>query len=67
MSHRNEKDVVQDLDERAKADMDITYIRTIEEGLEAVWGKGIWVDGEAGAGTGAGVRVVGEPGVLARL
>lgn len=55
MSHRNEKDTGKELGERVKRDIDIIFIRTIEEGLEAVWGPDIWVDGR------------GEVGVAARL
>lgn len=47
MSHRNEKDTGKDLGERVKRDIKIDFIKTIEEGLEAVWGPDIWV-GSAG-------------------
>ena len=53
MSHRNEKDTTKDLGEKVKQDIKIEFIRTIEEGLEAVWGEEIWVDGKADGGISA--------------
>lgn len=46
MPRRNEKDVLADVSDEVRAEIDFRYVGTIEEALEVVWGSEVWKSGE---------------------